>query len=68
MNEFEKVIKAYLDEFAGKDAEFSNKYAEKATKLGGDDDSAMRNFYLSCRQMVRLRLNMSKGWAICLAW
>ena len=37
MNEFEKVIKTYLDDFAGKDAEFSNKYAEKAAKLGGND-------------------------------
>ena len=35
MNEFEKVIKTYLDEFAAKDSEFSKKYADKVEKLGG---------------------------------
>lgn len=53
MNEFEKVIKAYLDEFAGKDAEFSNKYAEKTTKLGGDDAVIKQCCNYICREVKR---------------
>ncbi len=39
MNEFQKVIKLYLDEFAGKDAEFAKRYAEKIEKLNGIDNT-----------------------------
>lgn len=37
MNEFEKVIKLYLDEYASKDAEFNKKYAEKTVRLSGEN-------------------------------
>ena len=55
MNEFEKVIKTYLDDFASKDAEFSNKYAEKAAKLEENLKSnkfTLQDFY---DQMVQLK-------------
>ena len=53
MNEFEKVIKTYLDDFASKDAEFSNKYAEKAAKLGGIDAVIKQCCNYICREVKK---------------
>ena len=53
MNEFEKVIKTYLDEFATKDSEFSKKYAEKAEKLGGIDAVVRQCCNFICREVKR---------------
>lgn len=53
MNEFEKVIKTHLDDFASKDAEFSNKYAEKAAKLGGIDAVIKQCCNYICREVEK---------------
>lgn len=53
MNEFEKVIKIYLDDFASKDAVFSNKYAEKAAKLGGIDAVIKQCCNYICREVKK---------------
>ena len=53
MNEFEKVIKTYLDDFASKDAEFSNKYAEKAAKLGGNEAVIKQCCNYICREVKK---------------
>ena len=53
MNVFEKVIKTYLDDFASKDAEFSNKYAEKAAKLGGIDAVIKQCCNYICREVKK---------------
>ena len=53
MNEFEKVIKTHLDDFASKDAEFSNKYAEKAAKLGGIDAVIKQCCNYICREVKK---------------
>lgn len=53
MNEFQKVIKAYLDEFASKDAEFAKKYAEKAEKLNGIDKAIAHCCNYICSEVRR---------------
>ena len=53
MNEFEKVIKTYLDEFATKDSEFSKKYADKAEKLGGIDAVVRQCCNFICREVKK---------------
>ena len=53
MNEFQKVIKTYLDDFASKDAEFSNKYAEKAAKLGGNEAVIKQCCNYICREVKK---------------
>lgn len=55
MNKFEKVIKTYLDDFASKDAEFSNKYAEKVAKLGGIDAVIKQCCNYICREVNKSR-------------
>ena len=55
MNEFEKVIETYLDDFASKDAEFSNKYAEKVAKLGSIDAVIKQCCNYICREVKKSR-------------
>ena len=53
MNEFQKVIKLYLDEFAGKDAEFAKRYAVKIEKLNGIDNTITHCCNYICREVKK---------------
>lgn len=53
MNEFEKVIKTYLDEFAANDGEFAKKYDEKAERLGGVDKVITQCCNFICHEVMK---------------